>query len=1099
LRRRVSRLLRTTVPPAPTASPSPPPVRPSPPADLQWLAARQRVYREIEVMCALPRHRNVLGLRHVCEQVEAHQSRLFLVLDIATGGNLFDLVPREAGCDQKTAAAYFRQLLDGVAFCHDHGVAHRDLKLENVLVADHGAESSGDEDVPVLPVVGEGGGESTAAIPLLKIADFGLSAILEVAERVDGATAPSLGTGGASPSPAPAAGVSDLGTGGSGSGSIRHNSSTSSLASLSGTGHAPSASGSVNVPGTPVYFPASGMRIGSPAASTARPITPMALDVTMLTSTHAASSTPPRPPPPPHVGPSPAPSPLPAPVEPHAVAPSLSPSPSVGGHHAVHLRVQTSPSPSPSPLAAAAAALVGKSGKVDGGADAGGGSGTLFGSPHRSARLGMPGTDMTVCVDVELPGDGDVGAGGLWGARRKASGGDVVAASRRQGSAGSDASPTLMFVVPSPLPAHLQAGGGVAANRGRSSSAGGPRVRPSPRPPAPVPPPSPYLTRLKTVVGSPFYVAPEVLNAGASGGYDAVKADSWSLGVILHAIAAGALPFQEHVSTCPRFQRFAAWTTQRDDAVEAAAAACAARVEELHDLQQQLAETRQRRWERKCRAKAMARAMREAGLEPLRIAAMSTPPRAGRPRVTESAARTRTAAGAAVLQLPAALSPPGGRFASSDSVASTGSGGSSGVGTGPGSPKTVLGMLSATRLARGASSHTTPKLGAGGAGRGPDSPLVLAVAGTVPPSDTPSLSWTTATNAPPRNLPIDAGRILSPPQAAGSSVNGVIDATAQHPPTAAQRKVRACAQAVGEPHSGGGEPTAAGGSGAPSNTAPGAAPLGKRFLNVNSPPPSQPATPTPRVPAFHPPICTDSPDHPAAAAHLPSTHGSHHAPPTPLLRGDGVADSPCPSPQPVSCPTPTMPLPTAGGPPTFPARGTPPLGLSEVAADADQALAAELQAAAWQVGDGGDAEVEGDEAEGEVEGDEGPATPSTADAFDLMDGGLGSPVADRSGSGSGGASSASASERPWATADQLDDAMEESLTTAIASLSGAMGGVPPTDAAGSADDGDGVGWPEWFFRREWGAGLKRTLAGLLHPDPHKRWTVRQAREQAWLQ
>lgn len=96
-----------------------------PPKYLAFLRARAAVYREVTAMAALGRHDNVIALHGVLEHVADSKATLFLVLEMAAGGELFDRIQPDAGVPEATAAHYARQLLAGVAFCHSHGVVHR--------------------------------------------------------------------------------------------------------------------------------------------------------------------------------------------------------------------------------------------------------------------------------------------------------------------------------------------------------------------------------------------------------------------------------------------------------------------------------------------------------------------------------------------------------------------------------------------------------------------------------------------------------------------------------------------------------------------------------------------------------------------------------------------------------------------------------------------------------------------------------------------------------------------------------------------------------------------------------------------------------------
>ncbi|KAL6623467.1 hypothetical protein ACP70R_033346 [Stipagrostis hirtigluma subsp. patula] len=106
-----------------------------------------RVLREVTAMRRL-RHPNVLRLHEVL----ATRARIYLVMELAPGGDLLSrlaALPRRR-LPEHAARRVFVQLVAALAYCHARGVAHRDVKPQNVLL--------------------DGDGN-------LKVSDFGLSAL----------------------------------------------------------------------------------------------------------------------------------------------------------------------------------------------------------------------------------------------------------------------------------------------------------------------------------------------------------------------------------------------------------------------------------------------------------------------------------------------------------------------------------------------------------------------------------------------------------------------------------------------------------------------------------------------------------------------------------------------------------------------------------------------------------------------------------------------------------------------------------------------------------------------------------------------------------
>lgn len=61
-------------------------------------------------------------------------TRVYIVMEEATGGDLLNVIRKQKRLSERQAGFWLRQLSDGVEYCHQRGVVHRDLKCENLLL-----------------------------------------------------------------------------------------------------------------------------------------------------------------------------------------------------------------------------------------------------------------------------------------------------------------------------------------------------------------------------------------------------------------------------------------------------------------------------------------------------------------------------------------------------------------------------------------------------------------------------------------------------------------------------------------------------------------------------------------------------------------------------------------------------------------------------------------------------------------------------------------------------------------------------------------------------------------------------------------------------
>ncbi|XP_011307069.1 calcium/calmodulin-dependent protein kinase type 1 isoform X3 [Fopius arisanus] len=75
------------------------------------------------------KHPNIVQLLETFED----KHKVYLIMELVTGGELFDRIVEKGSYTEKDASGLIRQVLEAVDYMHEQGVVHRDLKPENLL------------------------------------------------------------------------------------------------------------------------------------------------------------------------------------------------------------------------------------------------------------------------------------------------------------------------------------------------------------------------------------------------------------------------------------------------------------------------------------------------------------------------------------------------------------------------------------------------------------------------------------------------------------------------------------------------------------------------------------------------------------------------------------------------------------------------------------------------------------------------------------------------------------------------------------------------------------------------------------------------------